>query len=910
MHQRDTITDVGRVTGNNSNRGGDEIMEGVKLKGETTHKYSLHYVTKGNVLPPYEVRTDLLQSEEQQSELQSAFTSNQYVGICNKNLYANQKYSSIMSESQCCNDKTNHSNNHVNTNNTNSTSNTGPMGPGTKVLQHNRGIGVRNVNVGNEYKVDFTNWQFIDQQTGNPTYIVAIHNFESKGVKFYYFHLDNDTNATLYTCHKVPEGTLQIIDSHWWCIERKQHHSHVLLDNANVSDVDPKVAHDNYLKDAVVQKYFKLSYVRYMECIIDYLIAKQSGVDGIKVNESNDVCTKTNTLLTSVDNTSENSTQWLGGGLVSHTKLGIGAKDKYFPSKSHGHITLSDDNFTFIGPDRAVCDITDSNQYLRIAETIRQTGLPNYRGARIPIKSGLNLEAWERHLSDYPNRKLMQYLKFGFPLSIQTPDKLTNIDVKNHFTALQHPKEVATYLQQEMSFGAILGPFDKPPCEHIHCSPLLTRPKDGNKRRVILNLSYPYGGSVNDQVDKQHFDGSEFILRFPTIDDIVAEINKLGDDVVLAKIDVSRAFRNLRVDPADTVKFGIKWEGKYFLDQAVAFGWVHGTSAFQMLSDAVTYLMAKRHHNIFAYIDDYVIVATRDTANAVFHDLLTLLLELGLPINETKLTPPSRTVTCLGISVNLDTNSLSIDNMKLQEIHLTSKNFVNKRYTSKKQLQSLIGKLIYIHKCVAPARVFINRMLNLLRESGKSSKIKLTQDFFQDLAWFLAFLPKFNGVTYIKKDPIPFDHTLHVDASLTGLGGIWNNRVYATPVIPLVHFHLKIVHLEMLNILVALRKWHKFWAHSKVQIFCDNLAVVLVTASGKTKDPYLAACLRNLWLITATCDIDLEVNHIPGTHNNWADFLSRLHGKGYTDPELLSYLEDNYHWEKIGITDLTLDLSI
>ena len=101
MHQRDTITDVGRATGNNSNRGGDEIMEGVKLKGETTHKYPLHYVTKGNVLPPYEVRTDLLQSEEQQNELQSAFTSNQYVGICNKNLYANQKYSSIMSESHC-----------------------------------------------------------------------------------------------------------------------------------------------------------------------------------------------------------------------------------------------------------------------------------------------------------------------------------------------------------------------------------------------------------------------------------------------------------------------------------------------------------------------------------------------------------------------------------------------------------------------------------------------------------------------------------------------------------------------------------------------------------------------------------------------------------------------------------------
>ena len=107
--------------------------------------------------------------------------------------------------------------------------------------------------------------------------------------------------------------------------------------------------------------------------------------------------------------------------------------------------------------------------------------------------------------------------------------------------------------------------------------------------------------------------------------------------------------------------------------------------------------------------------------------------------------------------------------------------------------------------------------------------------------------------------------------------------------------------------LVALRKWHKFWAHSKVQIFCDNLAVVLVTASGKTKDPYLAACLRNLWLVTATYDIDLEVKHIQGIHNNWADFLN---GNNKIDTRLLSHLKNNYHWDKVEVTELTLDLFI
>ena len=46
------------------------------------------------------------------------------------------------------------------------------------------------------------------------------------------------------------------------------------------------------------------------------------------------------------------------------------------------------------------------------------------------------------------------------------------------------------------------------------------------------------------------------------------------DDVALFKADVAKAFRNLPVDPADSIKFGIKWNNQYFL--VVMFGWAHG----------------------------------------------------------------------------------------------------------------------------------------------------------------------------------------------------------------------------------------------------------------------------------------------------------------------------------------------
>ena len=54
-------------------------------------------------------------------------------------------------------------------------------------------------------------------------------------------------------------------------------------------------------------------------------------------------------------------------------------------------------------------------------------------------------------------------------------------------------------------------------------------------------------------------------------------------DPVIYKIYVARAFRNLRVDPVDATKFGIHWNGLYFLDQRVAFGWTHGSAAFELV---------------------------------------------------------------------------------------------------------------------------------------------------------------------------------------------------------------------------------------------------------------------------------------------------------------------------------------
>ena len=253
---------------------------------------------------------------------------------------------------------------------------------------------------------------------------------------------------------------------------------------------------------------------------------------------------------------------------------------------------------------------------------------------------------------------------------------------------------------------------------------------------------------------------------------------------------------------------------------------------------------------------------------------------------------------------------MSISEEKLGAIYTECLD-VSKRYViSKKNYQSLLGKLLYIQKCVKPARVFINTLLAVFRANSSLRRILLTEDFHRDIQWFLEFLPSYNGISYIRKHKVDAEQSLYLDASLTGMGAIWRYRVYATPIHNCADLDLKIIHLKMLNIVIALRTWGHWWRHSAITIFGDNLGVVQVVETGRTRDPFLALCIRNIWLITATWDIQLDICHIPGIHNVIADTLSRVYSDKPVNLRLLSKLRDQFIWEHIPAQYFNLKLQL
>ena len=138
------------------------------------------------------------------------------------------------------------------------------------------------------------------------------------------------------------------------------------------------------------------------------------------------------------------------------------------------------------------------------------------------------------------------------------------------------------------------------------------------------------------------------------------------------------------------------------------------------------------HNSLLNYIDDLIYTALPSTIHDSYQFLLDLLQQLGLDISSKKLHPPSTQAVCLGTLFDTVTRTITIPPDKLQEVIHICKNWDNKAMCTKNNLQSLLGSLLYVSKCVRHARVFLNCMLQVLKEQTHKSIITLAPPFFRD----------------------------------------------------------------------------------------------------------------------------------------------------------------------------------
>ena len=106
---------------------------------------------------------------------------------------------------------------------------------------------------------------------------------------------------------------------------------------------------------------------------------------------------------------------------------------------------------------------------------VRNSGKPNFLSCRIPVESHLNISSWLSYLVNYWDTQLLDLLQYGFPLDFCRKQKFSSTEI-NHTSALQNLDHVSDYVQEELSYRAMIGPFDHKPVP-LHVSPLMVRDK-------------------------------------------------------------------------------------------------------------------------------------------------------------------------------------------------------------------------------------------------------------------------------------------------------------------------------------------------------------------------------------------------------------------------------------------------
>ena len=519
--------------------------------------------------------------------------------------------------------------------------------------------------------------------------------------------------------------------------------------------------------------------------------------------------------------------------------------------------------------------------YIQLHNDVYGSGLPNALGCKIPVTTGLHIPAWESRLQDYKDPEVASFLKYGWPISY-LKDQLPCVPPTNHPSAYLYAAHVDRYVEKELVEGAMMGPFSNNPLNvPLIISPLQTVEKRGSSnRRVVVDLSYPSGTSVNDGIPKGQFLGEEYVLEYPSIDALVDLIKEKGQGCLLYKVDLRRAYRQLPVDPHDYHLLGVSWRDQVFIDTALPNGLRTASTACQRTTNAVKYMHKQDGHDAVNYVDDFCGCELPDVAQTAFDDFFGLLGELGLEVSHEKTVPPTTCLTFLGTMVDTVQLTLSIPPDKLEEVRSELLRWKNVKSVTKRQLQSLLGKLFWISRCVRPGRTFLSRMLDTLRRLKYNySRTRLSTEFRLDLAWWQNFMETYNGVSMMPlQEWTEPDGVLATDACLGGCGGVCEEEFFHTefPTV-VIQMGLDINQLELMAILVAARLWAPKLVGRRLLVYSDNKPSVSVLNSGRSKDKILNKCLRELWLLAATYEFEIKALHIRGTENRLPDYLSRWH---------------------------------
>ena len=528
-------------------------------------------------------------------------------------------------------------------------------------------------------------------------------------------------------------------------------------------------------------------------------------------------------------------------------------------------------------------EIKRNEFWIQANRAVRETNKPNYQEAKITVDNKWNIEFLHRNLKGFQDMEVLQYLKYGWPLNARNTERQSKIP-KNQTGARAQSEFLNDYINKQRRAGTIIGPFHRNPFGRFaRISPIDTREKkDSPDLRVIQNLSYPpEGGSVNDSIDKQEFQGRAVELKYPTIDDLAKIVRRKGRGCKIFKRDLAKAYKQFFYCPGDIHLLGFIIDDKLYFDVTLCMGAASSALFCQKSTNMVTHIFQRWSFDNVNYLDDLGGADTPRWAEHAFMVLEHVLQEIGFTESPEKAVAPVEVVTFLGIQFNTRDMTLTLTKDRLHELMKLLDEWITKKRASLRDLQSLLGKLSFAANTVRAGRIFVLRLIKAISSYPKNkNRADIPPFVLGDIKWWKYYMARFDGVSlipdYAWKSP---KSTFATDACLTGCGGYSGTCCFRTEFPEFIKDDVNtyINELETLTIILAVKLWREDIRNHNVLIYCDNQVSVDIINTGKAKNSFAQECLRELCYVTATENAVVKVVFREGVRNEKADKLSRSH---------------------------------
>ena len=502
---------------------------------------------------------------------------------------------------------------------------------------------------------------------------------------------------------------------------------------------------------------------------------------------------------------------------------------------------------------------------------------------------------------------MVQEIRIGLnpPLDATVPP----VTVPNGVTCWDKFEEMTAYMEKMEAINAFEdGVWELPDgavCSAMH---MVTRPSD---HRAFLRDGTP--APVRSVVDltKSQVNAHlpRWAFRMPGPDDAVAMLGKYPN-AWLGTTDLSKFYPSLGLGPSLQSVCWIKdprsdttWRGTgpksaawiafhakrkaegiryppYRRCSGVALGLKVAPAFACGISGEIVQFLTAIGITSTMYVDDLLIAAsTREQCAEDMATAVSVFEWLGLRCNPDKQVGPARRLKYLGLIIDVDLKTVSIDDDRRLDLRRELLRFQQSTSFGTKDLETLIGKLSFASCVVKGGQAFTYRLRVCLRAAldASSTTVNVSDAARADAIWWADTLATSVGGSsiFLADTDLPVITFKSDAAGEIGWGYVLDGTMYYSRWKASTITDKHIQYKELVALVHVLEEHGELFSNKIVRAGCDNASVCYCANKLSSRCPTLMSLLRRLANSMCTHNTDIVAVHVSREFNELADLLTR-----------------------------------